>query len=374
MKITAIICAGGVGSRANLNKNKLLKEFDGITVLERTLSVFADNDKITNMIVSACVQDFEEISRICSKFKNCIVIEGGESRTQSVANGINACDVDTEILLIHDGARPFVTQKIINDCIESVLKFGSGICSLKATDTFYTREPTTSKLICVDRNNLYSVQTPQGFYFKNIKYAYSKIGNKVYTDDCAVYEEYFGKARLFEGDSSNIKLTYKSDFDKTTQRVGVGIDTHAFGGNEKFITLGGVKIESDSSLIAHSDGDVLIHSLMDAMLSSAGLKDIGHYFPDTDEKWKDANSLEMLAKVNSLIVDEGYKVNNISSAIQAQKPKLAKYIDEMKKNIARVVNVDISDIGISAGTTEGLGYIGREEGITVTSYVSIKRL
>ena len=152
-------------------------------------------------------------------------------------------------------------------------------------------------------------------------------------------------------------------------RTGIGIDTHAFGKAEKFITLGGVKIPSESGLVAHSDGDVLVHALMDALLSAAGLFDIGHYFPDTDPQYKGADSLVLLAKVKELIKKEGFAVGNVSAAIVAQKPKLAPFIAQMKQNIANVLQISERNVGISAGTNEGLGSLGRGEGITVTANV-----
>ena len=137
--------------------------------------------------------------------------------------------------------------------------------------------------------------------------------------------------------------------------------------------LAGVKIPSASGLIAHSDGDVLVHAVMDALLSAAGLKDIGHYFPDTDEQWKGASSMAMLSQVMELIQNQGFAVGNISVAIQAEKPRLAKHIDAMKNALARALDISVDCVGISAGTNEGLGYVGEGKGITVNAYVLLTR-
>ena len=136
--------------------------------------------------------------------------------------------------------------------------------------------------------------------------------------------------------------------------------------------LGGVKIPSESGLIAHSDGDVLVHAVMDALLSAAGLKDIGHYFPDSDERWAGANSMDMLSHVVALIAEQGYGVKNLSVAIQAEKPRMAKYIDEIKSRLSSVLKVDETAIGVAAGTNEGLGYVGEGKGITVNAYALVK--
>ena len=158
-----------------------------------------------------------------------------------------------------------------------------------------------------------------------------------------------------------------------TFRTGIGIDTHAFCDGDH-IMLGGVRIPHESGLAAHSDGDVLIHAVMDAILSAAGLCDIGHYFPDTDPQYKGADSIALLKKVQLLVEKEGFSVGNVSAAIVAQRPKLAPFIPKMKKNLADVLGISATDVGITAGTNEGLGYLGRGEGITVIANVILKNI
>ena len=158
-----------------------------------------------------------------------------------------------------------------------------------------------------------------------------------------------------------------------TFRTGIGIDTHAFCDGDH-IMLGGVRIPHESGLAAHSDGDVLIHAVMDAILSAAGLSDIGHYFPDTDPQYKGADSIALLKKVQLLVEKEGFSVGNVSAAIVAQRPKLAPFIPKMKKNLADVLGISATDVGITAGTNEGLGYLGRGEGITVIANVILKNI
>ena len=150
------------------------------------------------------------------------------------------------------------------------------------------------------------------------------------------------------------------------------MDTHAFGKAQDYITLAGVKIPSQTGLIAHSDGDVLVHAVMDALLSGAGLRDIGFYFPDNNPKFKGANSMELLRTVVSYIDEQGFAVQNISVAIQAEKPRLSSYIDEMKNRLASALQIDPTAVGITAGTNEGLGYVGEGKGITVHAYALLK--
>ena len=371
--VCAIVCAAGKGARAGFEKNKLLVPFDGSTVLEKTLSAF-DYPAIDEIIVTSSENDFAEISLLCKKLENAKVVLGGETRTASVYNALQSATA--EIVLIHDGARPFVTRKVIENCIETVKAKGSAICAIECRDTVAV--VADGKIITVpNRKNLRQIQTPQGFFRKQILSAYEQAmqdNSSSFTDDSSVFARYCEEPCICEGDSENIKITYATDFNNKVTRCGFGIDTHAFGKEQDYIVLAGIKIPSDSGLIAHSDGDVLVHAVMDALLSAAGLKDIGHYFPDTDDKWKGASSMLMLGQVVALIESEGYGVKNISVAIQAEKPRMKKYIDEMKNALAKALKVDQTAVGISAGTNEGLGYVGEGKGITVNAYALLYRL
>ncbi|MBR2646020.1 MAG: 2-C-methyl-D-erythritol 4-phosphate cytidylyltransferase [Clostridia bacterium] len=371
--IGVIICAAGKGTRAGFEKNKLLVPYQGKTVLERTLSAF-DFPTISEIIVTASKEDFDEISAILSPYKNAKTVLGGDTRTQSVFNALKAAT--TEIVLVHDGARPFVTREVIEGCIHSVLTKGSGVCAIPCADTVAMIKD--GKIRCVPpRDELRQIQTPQGFFRENLLYAYERAlenDNAVYTDDSSVFAAYCGTPAICDGARENVKMTYAEDFIDQAARCGYGIDTHAFGKPQDYIVLAGVKIPSDSGLIAHSDGDVLTHALMDALLSAAGLKDIGHYFPDTDEKWRDADSMKMLSCVMEILSEQGYAVKNVSIAIQAEKPRLAKYIDEMKNKLSSALRLDPTAIGLGAGTNEGLGYVGEGKGITVHAYVLLKEV
>lgn len=370
MTISVIICAGGTGKRAGFKKNKLLVKYDNLTVLERTLSAFVRED-VSEIIIAAAESDFSEIEKIASRYPNTKAVKGGNTRTQSVKNALD--EVTGEITLIHDGARPFVTDKIISDCIACVEKHGSAVCSLPVTDT--VAEETDGMIAGVpDRSKLRALQTPQGFFTADIKRAYALAGDKTFTDDSSVYAEYIAPPRLFTGDAANRKLTYAEDFTFSGERVGFGVDTHAFGADKDYIVLCGVKIPSDSGLKAHSDGDVAVHALMDAALSAAGLRDIGYYFPETDSRYDEADSMNMLSYVVKVIAEKGFKIMNASIAIQAQKPRLKKYIKDMKLSLSSALKIEADKIGVSAGTNEGLGYIGEGKGITVTAVVLLRKI
>ena len=375
MKICAVIPAAGLGRRTGFEQNKILQKYDGIPVLRRTVSAFAAHEQIEKICVCIRECDRAEILTLLSDFPNVRLVRGGATRTESVKNALEFLakeQTPPDYVLIHDAARPFVSAKIIRDCIETVRSFGSAVCALPCTDTLVS---ASNGMVCgkLDRESTFLVQTPQGFAFPLLLSAYRKITPQdVFTDDAGVFAKYVAPPRLFTGERTNIKLTFREDFCMAQFRTGIGIDTHAFGTSGDHITLGGVKIPSERGLIAHSDGDVLVHAVMDALLSAAGLFDIGHYFPDTDPQYKDADSLVLLTKAKELINKEGFDVGNISAAIVAQKPKLAPHIAQMKQNLAHVLQISERNVGITAGTNEGLGYLGRGEGITVTANVLLR--
>ncbi len=371
--VGTVVCAAGKGLRAGFSCNKLLIPLHGERVLKKTLSTF-DFPTIDEIIVTASAEDFEEITALCAPFARTRVVLGGETRSQSVYNALRA--ITTDIVLIHDGARPFVTREIIENCTHSVRTYGSGVCAVPCADTV-ARVYDENIMDVPPRETLRQIQTPQGFFRENILSAYEQafaLNDRTYTDDSSVFARFCGSPRICMGARENKKLTYAEDFRENGVRCGFGVDTHAFGKPQAYILLAGVKIPSDSGLVAHSDGDVLCHAVMDALLSAAGLRDIGFYFPDKDEKWKNADSMEMLKTVVSMLRRQNFTVSNLSVAVQAEKPRLAKYIDEIKTALAGALRIDPTHVGVSAGTNEGLGYVGEGKGITVNAYALIKEL
>ncbi len=371
-RISAVICAAGKGERAGFSKNKLLVPLCGEPVLKKTVAAF-DFPAIDEILLTVSPADEAEIGELFSGNEKLRLVKGGNTRFQSVQNALR--QATGELVLIHDGARPFVSREAIENCIDCTLQKGSGICAIPATDTIAVAE--NGKIVAVpNRASLYQIQTPQGFFTEELKKAYelANDGQKSYTDDSSVYAAFIGAPTLCDGSPENTKLTHPQDFEKTFARVGFGVDTHAFGKAQNYIVLCGVRVPSESGLIAHSDGDVAVHAAMDALLSAAGLNDIGHYFPDTNEKWKNADSMQMLDEVLRLIRARGYGVKNLSVAIQAEKPRLKNYIEEMKNRLAAALSIDTNAVGITAGTNEKLGYVGEGKGITVYATALLKEL
>lgn len=369
--IAAIICAAGKGERAGFSQNKILQELNGMPVLCYSLSAFAQCKEIKEIIVVCREEDEKQILPLLRPYQNVRTVHGGATRTQSVYFALNA--VKGDIVLVHDAARPFVTQKIISGCIESVKKYGSGICLVSAVNTVaIVKDGKIDQSPA--RKTVFELQTPQGFYKEKLlecyEKAYEQNAEDEFTDDSGIYARYAEPPKICEGDRRNIKLTYLEDF-QPAERVGFGVDTHAFYAEGEsapfinFIILGGIHVPSEKILKAHSDGDVLVHALMDALLSAKGLRDIGYYFPDTDEKYKGANSMELLGEV----IQMTGKPKNVSISILAETPRLAPYIGEMKKSLSSALGLSPSAIGIAAGTNEKLGYVGEKKGITVCATV-----
>ena len=369
MKITAIITCAGKGARAGFSQNKLLQKQNGITFIEKTANAFLNCEQVDEIIITSSTADYDEICKITQNFgKKTTVIIGGDTRTQSVYNALKVAK--TDIVLIHDGARPFVSQEIILDCINSVKNYGSGISCTPLTDTLAVEE--NGHITCTERENRYLVQTPQGFFLKDILWAYEQITDQTFSDDSGVYSKFIKPAKISLGSPENKKLTYKSDFDRDLL-VGTGFDLHRLVENRKLI-LGGIEIPHTKGLLGHSDADVLTHAIMDAMLSALSLGDNGKHFKDTDPQWKDISSIYLLKKVLEMLHDKGYKVKNISAVIMAQKPKLSTFTDEISTNLAKVIHIDKNRVGITCTTLEGIGIVGREEGIATQAYCMLEKI
>ncbi len=373
MSVTLILACAGKGERAGFDKNKLLVPVAGKTCLERTIETFIKNGRIDQFIVVASKADFDYVQKLCANVAT--VVEGGETRTRSVMNGLELASGD--VVLIHDGARPFVTQRLINDCIDTASRYGSALPVVPTRDTMVSSASYGDESVVRDylgKGGLYQVQTPQGFNTTKLKDAYARAGEKIYNDDGEVYKNHAGDVVLVEGDVDNLKLTYPEDFDRLYPiklcRVGTGFDCHRLVDGRKLI-LGGVEIPHAKGLLGHSDADVLTHAVMDAVLSAVCERDIGYHFPDTDEKYKGADSMLLLKEVLAIAERKGYKVASVSACIMAQKPKLLPHIPEITKNLASALGITVDALGISATTLEGLGFVGREEGICVQSTATL---
>ena len=369
-KITLVLACAGKGSRAKLSYNKIFAKLDGESVIQKTFSAFNQAKKIDEIVIIYSKGERELIEKQLPKTDKIVrFVEGGETRFLSVKNALNT--IDDGVVLIHDGARPYINKESIDAIIKSVLIYGSGVACTTLTDTIVETDGRDN-ILSSSRKNKFSATTPQAFKVSEIKRAYDLAGNgEDFTDDAGVYTAFIGKCRLVEVNKDNIKLTYESDFNRPTPtRVGTGFDLHKLVPDRKLI-LGGVEIPNDKGLLGHSDADVLTHAIMDALLSSASLRDIGYHFSDKDPQYKDVSSMLLLERVMEMLKDKGLKPLNVSAVVMAEKPKLSKFVPEITKSLADKMNMDVNDIGITLTTLEGIGTVGREEGIASQAYVLV---
>ena len=286
-----------------------------------------------------------------------------------------------DYVAIHDGARPLVTADVIARTLESAQKFGSGVAAVALKDTVKRVDEDSVVVDTPPRDKLRAVQTPQTFEAGLIRKAHAAyaLGERA-TDDAALAERMGVAVHLTEGDVENIKLTTPEDMllarqvilkregqkeEKPMMRIGHGYDVHRLVENRKLI-LCGVEIPYALGLLGHSDADVALHALMDALLGAAALGDIGRHFPDTDPAYKGADSGKLLDHVVALLEEKGYTVGNVDVTIICQRPKLKDYIEQMRENVARHLKVDIDCVNIKATTTEKLGFEG--EGLGISSH------
>lgn len=359
-RVTAVIMAAGTGSRMGSDVPKQFLKIKGKTVLERAVLPFENNLFVDDILV-VCGQDFVPLcERICkglSKVK--AMVTGGEQRQDSVRNALG--HVEDGYVLIHDGARPFVTDEIICRVLAGITSTGAAVCAVPVKDT--VRRLTKAGSQTLNRRELYNVQTPQGFRLEIIKAAFAKADRDgfVGTDDAGLVERTGCHVAMVPGSYDNIKITTREDM-PVENRIGSGYDVHRLTDGRKLI-LCGVDIPFEKGLLGHSDADVALHALMDAMLGAAAMGDIGRHFPDTEDMYKGISSMELLKRTAAIIDEAGYRLANADVTIIAQRPRISPYIQEMRANIAGALGMDISNISVKATTTERLGFTGREEGI-----------
>ena len=295
------------------------------------------------------------------------VLKGGETRQDSVLIGTLEAG-KCSLIAVHDGARPLVDDETVRNVIESVRQYGSGVASTPVTDTIKQVAPDLTVLSTPDRSALRAVQTPQGFRRELLERAHRELTLRC-TDDAALVSCLGVTIHLCEGSPRNIKLTTQEDIALAQTllgalpRVGHGYDAHRLVEGRRLI-LGGVEIPYEKGLLGHSDADVLVHAVIDALLGAAALGDIGQHFPDRDPEYKDISSIKLLAETARLLREAGYRVGNVDATLIAQRPKLAAHIPAMRQHIADALDVDVSMVSVKATTTEGMGFEGEGAGIS----------
>lgn len=311
-------------------------------------------------------------------------VAGGASRQASVRAGLEALSPRApDIVLVHDAARPFCSAELVSRAIAACAKTGAAIPALEVTDTI--KRVDTESLVSgtVDRAELRAVQTPQAFAFEALLEAHRKAaaaGREDFTDDAALIEWAGHKVAVFAGESGNVKLTTEEDFAKaearriaslTDLRLGNGFDVHAFGDGDH-VWLGGLKIPHSRGLTGHSDADVALHAIVDAILGAIADGDIGKHFSPNDPRWKGAASDQFLKFAVERVAKRGGRVAHIDVTIVCEAPRIGPHRDAMRKRIAEIADISVERVAVKATTSEELGFTGRREGIVAMATATVR--
>lgn len=372
MSVWGVVVAAGRGVRSGLDRNKVYFELKGRTVLSRCLDALEASGCFDGLVLVISECDMDLYRDVCARegwnplVKR--VVCGGDCRRRSVRNGLLALPKEgVEIVAVHDAARPFVSPEVVKATVDSARECGSGVISTPVTDTIKQLQ-SDGTVTTPDRSTLRAVQTPQTFEYAKLIEAHERAEAEGYdaTDDAALFEYYYGSVRLVTapGAEANKKLTNKEDFEKLNRqpmRIGSGYDAHRLKEGRKLV-LCGVEVPHDRGLDGHSDADVAVHALMDALLGALGEGDIGRHFPDSDPQYKGISSMLLLEHVMNTVRARGYRVGNADVTIVAQKPKLAAFIPVMRENLVRALGTDA--VNVKATTTERMGFEGEEIGIS----------
>lgn len=378
----AVVVAAGRGVRMGAAVNKVLLPLCGEPVIRHAVRAFCEADKIDGVVVVASADETEQMrAALCGLEKVCTIVPGGSTRQESVKNGLDALPKEARIALVHDGARPLISRELIARCIRQTEDCGSAVVCTPVTDTVKV-EKDGCVVRTLDRSQLRAVQTPQCFFAGELKAAYeaaARDGVSV-TDDASVMEHAGHSVHLLESSEVNFKLTTPEDlrraediigerkFMQRLPRTGFGYDVHKLASGRRLI-LCGKEIPWEKGLDGHSDADVAVHALMDALLGAACLGDIGRLYPDNDPVFEGADSMKLLADVLRRVKDAGYAVVHADVTVVAQKPKLMPYMDEMRRNLENAMPG--AQVNVKATTTEHLGFEGRGEGISAQAVATI---
>ena len=399
----------------------------GRSVLERTLTAFDSHPSLQAIVLVAGEEELERVRQVAAAFPKVIaVVAGGETRTESVRNGLEALPAEIEIVLVHDAARPLVSAALIERVIQACVTVGAAVPGLPLSDTVKRVDtegrvqstiPRTATMNGVALSGLTSVQTPQGARASVLRAAYahydsSRQGERTdkislreaadraplteATDEASLIEAVGNPVAVVAGDPANIKITRPEDIAlaerllalPTNQplptvstapaeiRTGFGYDVHQFAPPEsgRKLTIGGIEIEHDRGLEGHSDADVLLHAVCDALLGAASLGDIGILFPNTDEAYRGISSLRLLAIVGERLVQSGWRIVNIDATIVAEAPKLMPHRAKMQQAMAACLGLEATRLSVKATTSETMGFVGRKEGMACWCIATIRAL
>lgn len=398
--IAAIVPAAGAGVRMEADRPKQFRPLGDRPLLVHTLQRLSDSPLIETVVVVVpadwVAKARSELIEPYGLAKVGAVVAGGAERQNSVAAGLEALGPEVDLVVVHDGVRPFVTEAMIADVVEAARAVGAAVAAIPVAETV-KRVADGVVVETVSRDGLYRVQTPQAFRREVLAEALERARAEgvVGTDEAALVERFGRPVRVVAGSAVNLKVTSPEDWslaesilsslgrsasaskaaregtERMSLRVGMGYDVHRFASGRPLI-LGGVVVPSDQGLEGHSDADVLAHAVCDALLGAAGAGDIGRHFPDTDPTYAGANSLDLLREVGAIVARRGFRPLNVDATVVLQEPKLKDFLPAMEANIAETLGIDPTLVNIKATTTEGLGFVGQGEGVAAYAAATIE--
>lgn len=377
----AVIAAAGSGTRLPGPVPKPLLRLGSTTILERTLRVFEQCPAVDRIVVVVGADHVASLSdRLAGKVV--AVVPGAPDRRGSVAAGLDALP-QAKWLVVHDGVRPFVTPALIERVLEAAMRWGAATAGIPVVDTL--KEVGQNLVLrTLDRAGLCAVQTPQAFAAALLREAHLRVPRTVpATDDAGLVEELGEPVAVVTGDPANFKITTEADLElarlsvgdrgEPGLRVGTGCDLHRLV-PDRALVLGGVRIPHARGLAGHSDADVLTHAVMDALLGAAGERDIGHHFPPGDPALRDADSIALAASVSGTLRAAGWTIVNVDAVVLAEAPTLAPHIEAMRERLAGALGIGADQIGIKATTAEGMGPVGRGEGMEAHAVALLRKV
>ena len=367
--VTAIIAAGGHGSRFGSDQPKQFLLLGGRPVLDRAVSAFADSPLVHDVIVALPASVLADPPSYLRGLKVRLV-PGGETRSASVAAAFAHVQAGSDLVAIHDAARPLVSAAVIARTIEAAHRSGAAIAALPVHDTVKRGGAEGTVIETVPRAGLFGALTPQVFGVEVLRRALARAGDA--TDEAMLVEQSGQPVTLVEGDPRNIKITTVEDLSMAEAllgaergpRIGAGYDLHRLVEGRPLV-LAGVTIPYEKGLSGHSDADAVCHAVTDALLGAAALGDIGRHFPDTDAAWKDADSMMLLERIVGRVRKAGFAIGNVDVTVIAERPKLAPHADAMRASLARVLGIDTSRVSVKGKTNEKVDAVGAGEAIAV---------
>jgi 2-C-methyl-D-erythritol 4-phosphate cytidylyltransferase/2-C-methyl-D-erythritol 2,4-cyclodiphosphate synthase len=385
IRVAAVVVAAGRGTRAGLDFPKQYKVMGGAPMVRASLSVFTEHPQVDLVLPVIHPDDGARFAAAAAGLELAAPISGAATRQGSVRAGLEALAAAApEIVLVHDAARPFTSQALVSRAITTAVKSGAAVPGLPVTDTVKLVDAEGRVEATLNRAALRTVQTPQAFAYPALLDAHRRAaaaGREDFPDDAALVEWAGLKVTVFEGESANMKMTTPEDFARIERdsgaalsdvRTGIGYDIHAFDSAGDGVWLGGVKIPHDRKLSGHSDADVALHALVDAILGALADGDIGVHFPPSDEQWRGASSDKFLAFAIDRVKQRGGVVSHLDVAIVAEAPKVGPHRDAMRARIAAIAGISVDRVGVKATTNEKLGAIGNREGIAAYATATVR--